>query len=170
MYRANIDSNDVRISRWVHLIPADRLSAKLDLSFPAGQAAQSCPMPPPPASTDGTTAPQDQPVDAAWHARLRITKGPGTGTSFPVTALVTTLGRHPGCDIMLDDPTVSRHHAAVHCHGDAFTLADAGSANGTSLNGRPVLLTDLTDGDEIEIGKFRLTFRLTHLSTREHQS
>jgi pSer/pThr/pTyr-binding forkhead associated (FHA) protein len=121
-------------------------------------------------SADDPDTPQDLPADTAWHARLRITHGAGTGTSFPLTAMVTTLGRHPGCDIVLDDKTVSRHHAAVHCHGDDFTLADAGSANGTYLNGQPVRLTDLVDGDEIEIGSFRLTFRKTHLSTREHQS
>lgn len=123
-------------------------------------------MSPPAASADNPVTPEDG--HAAWHARLRITRGTGTGTSFPITGMVTTLGRHTGCDIVLDDRTVSRHHAAVHCHGDHFTLADAGSANGTLLNGRPVLLTDLADGDEIEIGPFRLTFRKTRLSVREH--
>lgn len=127
-------------------------------------------MPSPSASTDGPDTPQDQTVDAAWRARLRITQGAGTGTSYPITTLVTTLGRHPGCDIVLDHPTVSRHHAAVHCAGDVCTLADAGSANGTALNGAQVQLADLADGDEIQIGTFRLTFHLTHLSSGEHQS
>lgn len=71
---------------------------------------------------------------------------------------------------MLDHPTVSRHHAAVHCDGEACTLVDAGSANGTDLNGTRVLVADLADGDEIQIGTFRLTFHFTRLSSREHQS
>jgi pSer/pThr/pTyr-binding forkhead associated (FHA) protein len=125
-------------------------------------------MPSPSASADDPVTSEDQPADA-WHARLRITQGAGAGTSFPITGMVT-LGRHRGCDIVLDDRTVSRHHAAVHCHDDEFTLADAGSANGTCLNGRPVRLADLADGDEIAIGPFRLTFLLTRLSSREHLS
>jgi len=73
-------------------------------------------------------------------------------------AATVTLGRDPKCDIFLDDVTVSRKHAEVTV-GDEVTLADLGSLNGTYVNRRRIDTAEaLLDGDEIQIGKFRLVF------------
>ena len=67
-------------------------------------------------------------------------------------------GRHPGSDIFLDDITVSRHHAEFRSENCRFRIVDAGSLNGTRVNGQPVESTVLANGDEIQIGNFRLVF------------
>ena len=70
----------------------------------------------------------------------------------------TTIGRSPDCDIFLDDVTVSRNHAVLHRDGDAFTIEDQGSLNGTFVNRHRVESAELEDGDELQIGKYRLIF------------
>ncbi len=70
----------------------------------------------------------------------------------------TTIGRSPDCDIFLDDVTVSRQHAVLNRAGDAFTIEDQGSLNGTFVNRRRIERSDLADGDEVQVGKYRLTF------------
>jgi hypothetical protein len=72
----------------------------------------------------------------------------------------TTIGRSPDCDIFLDDVTVSRHHAVLGRADDRFTIEDQGSLNGTFVNRRRIETADLADGDELQIGKYRLTFLL----------
>jgi FHA domain/zinc-ribbon domain len=72
----------------------------------------------------------------------------------------TTIGRSPDCDIFLDDVTVSRHHAILRRTDDRFTIEDEGSLNGTFVNRRRIETVDLADGDELQIGKYRLTFLL----------
>ena len=67
-------------------------------------------------------------------------------------------GRNPDSDIFLDDVTVSRHHAEFHRTGDSFTVTDSGSLNGTYVNREPVDSAVLANGDEVQIGKFRLVF------------
>jgi pSer/pThr/pTyr-binding forkhead associated (FHA) protein len=71
---------------------------------------------------------------------------------------VTTAGRHPGSDIFLDDVTVSRRHAEFRRDDGRFSIYDAGSLNGTYVNQRRVESTELANGDELQIGKFKLTF------------
>ena len=75
---------------------------------------------------------------------------PGEGT--------TLVGRSPECDIFLDDVTVSRRHAEIVREGDAFTIRDLGSLNGTYVNRKRIESTELDDDDEVQIGKYRLTF------------
>jgi FHA domain/zinc-ribbon domain len=70
----------------------------------------------------------------------------------------TTIGRSPDCDIFLDDVTVSRKHAVLLRQGRAFRIEDQGSLNGTFLNRRRIETAGLEDGDELQIGKYRLTF------------
>lgn len=70
----------------------------------------------------------------------------------------TTIGRHPDSDIFLDDVTVSRRHAEVVHAGGRFTVADAGSLNGTYLNRERIEKSEMHSGDELQIGKFRLVF------------
>jgi pSer/pThr/pTyr-binding forkhead associated (FHA) protein len=71
---------------------------------------------------------------------------------------VNLAGRHPNADIFLDDVTVSRRHVEILRTSAGFELRDLGSMNGTYLNGEVVEQAKLNDGDELRIGKFRLTF------------
>lgn len=92
-------------------------------------------------------------------AILVIKKGPNSGTRFILTKDMTTAGRHPESDIFLDDITVSRRHAEiVRGEGGSFKLADKGSLNGTYVNKVRVEEADLSNGDELQIGKFKLVF------------
>lgn len=70
----------------------------------------------------------------------------------------TTIGRSPDCGIFLDDVTVSRKHAVVSERDGAFVVEDQGSLNGTFVNRKRVESAQLEDGDELQIGKYRLTF------------
>ena len=70
----------------------------------------------------------------------------------------TTIGRSPDCDVFLDDVTVSRRHAVLIHDSPRFVLQDQGSLNGTFLNRRRIESAELADGDEVQIGKYRLTF------------
>ncbi len=70
----------------------------------------------------------------------------------------TLIGRSPECEIFLDDVTVSRRHAELERAGDSFTIRDLGSLNGTYVNRRRIESTVLADDDEVQIGKYRLTF------------
>jgi hypothetical protein len=70
----------------------------------------------------------------------------------------TLIGRSPECDIFLDDVTVSRRHAEIVRDGDDFTIRDLGSLNGTYVNRRRIESAALEDDDEVQIGKYRLTF------------
>jgi hypothetical protein len=90
---------------------------------------------------------------------LVIRSGGGrTGETYPLDRDQTTIGRSPDCDIFLDDVTVSRRHAIV-ARGDAgFTIEDLGSLNGTFLNRSRIERGALDNGDEVQIGKYRLTF------------
>jgi hypothetical protein len=80
------------------------------------------------------------------------------GSSFRIEAERTTAGRHPDSDIFLDDITVSRRHAVIERDADGFSVRDAGSLNGTYVNRERVDRTRLKTGDELQIGRFRLSF------------
>lgn len=70
----------------------------------------------------------------------------------------TTIGRSPDCGIFLDDVTVSRKHAVLVERNGGFFIEDQGSLNGTFVNRKRVETAQLDDGDELQIGKYRLTF------------
>lgn len=85
--------------------------------------------------------------------------GGRTGEFFPLTGRVTTIGRSPESAIFLDDITVSRDHAEVRDEVGGWVLVDKGSTNGTYVNRRLIDATEmLGDGDEVQVGKFRLVF------------
>jgi pSer/pThr/pTyr-binding forkhead associated (FHA) protein len=71
---------------------------------------------------------------------------------------IVTIGRHPKSDLFLDDVTVSRRHARILIAPDGYTIEDEGSLNGTYVNRRRIESHQLFDGDEVQIGKFRLAF------------
>nr|WP_246318477.1 FHA domain-containing protein [Leifsonia psychrotolerans] len=96
-------------------------------------------------------------------ALLVVRRGPNTGARFLLDSDVTSVGRHPEADIFLDDVTVSRRHAEFVRHGTAFEVNDLGSLNGTYFDGTRIERALLTDGAEVQIGKFRLTFYASRL-------
>jgi hypothetical protein len=91
-------------------------------------------------------------------ALLLVMRGPNAGSRFRLEGDLTTAGRHPDSDIFLDDVTVSRRHAEFYRYGTRFTVRDVGSLNGTYVNRERIEEAELTGGDEVQIGKFRLLF------------
>jgi pSer/pThr/pTyr-binding forkhead associated (FHA) protein len=92
-------------------------------------------------------------------AVLVIRAGGGrAGEAFPLAAERLSVGRRPDSDIFLDDITVSRDHAVVVKRGDHYYLDDCGSLNGTYVNRRRIDSQRLNDGDELQIGKYKLAF------------
>ena len=91
-------------------------------------------------------------------ALIVVKRGPNAGSRFLLDQPVTSAGRHPGSDIFLDDVTVSRRHAEFRWENDEFHVVDLGSLNSTYVNREPVDSAVLVNGDEVQIGKFRLTF------------
>jgi hypothetical protein len=89
---------------------------------------------------------------------LVVRTGPDTGSSFRLAQATTAIGRHPDSDIFLDDITVSRRHVTVEHDADGYVLRDAGSLNGTYVNKKRVDEARLQYGDELQIGRYRLTF------------
>ncbi|HVW88509.1 MAG TPA: FHA domain-containing protein [Gaiellaceae bacterium] len=84
--------------------------------------------------------------------------GGRAGESFRPAGARTRIGRSPDCDIFLDDVTVSRNHAVLVEEGGEFFVEDQGSLNGTFVNRRRIDRAPLHEGDELQVGKYRMTF------------
>lgn len=91
-------------------------------------------------------------------ALLVVKRGAADGSRFLLDTDLSKAGRHPNADIFLDDVTVSRKHAEFIRVGRNFEVLDQASLNGTYLNGVRIDSAPLTNGDEVQIGKFKLTF------------
>lgn len=92
-------------------------------------------------------------------ALLVVRRGPNSGSRFLLDGELTTAGRHPQSDIFLDDVTVSRRHVEFRRGTDgAFTVSDVGSLNGTYVNRERIDSVALANGDEVQIGKYRLVY------------
>ena len=92
-------------------------------------------------------------------AALVVRSGGGrVGESFPLDHERMSIGRRPDSEVFLDDVTVSRDHAILVRRGDDVFLDDLGSLNGTYVNRRRIDSQRLEDGDEVQIGKYKLTF------------
>ena len=89
---------------------------------------------------------------------LVVTRGPKAGSRYALDADVVTAGRHPRSDIFLDDVTVSRRHAELVRRDERFYVRDVGSLNGTYVNRHRIDECELEDGDELQIGMFKLVF------------
>ena len=98
--------------------------------------------------------------DAGIHGPALVVRSGGgrVGETFRPQGERTTIGRSPDCGIFLDDVTVSRRHAVLVNRDGTFFIEDQGSLNGTFLNRRRIESAQLADGDELQIGKYRLTF------------
>ncbi len=80
------------------------------------------------------------------------------GETFPLTGDRIEVGRAPTAGVFLDDVTVSRAHAVLVRDADGYSIEDSGSLNGTYVNRRRVERAKLEDGDEVQIGKYRLSY------------
>jgi FHA domain len=126
-----------------------------------------------------TEGPAGEPVTASWRideagelvpleldetsrqsgTALVIRVGGGRiGESFVVTGERMSIGRRPDSDVFLDDITVSRDHAVMVRRGDDWHLDDCGSLNGTYVNRTRIDSQKLKEGDEVQIGKYKLTY------------
>jgi pSer/pThr/pTyr-binding forkhead associated (FHA) protein len=91
-------------------------------------------------------------------AVLVVRSGPDAGMQVPLGRPVTRAGRHPASEVFLDDITVSRRHVEIERTPTGYVATDVGSLNGTYLNRERIDRAVLTNGDELQIGKFRLVF------------
>jgi pSer/pThr/pTyr-binding forkhead associated (FHA) protein len=93
------------------------------------------------------------------QALVLVKRGPNAGSTFLLAEETTTVGRSPDSGVFLDDVTVSRKHAVFERRsGSGWFVRDVGSLNGTYVNGEQVDETKLATGDEVQIGRFKLTF------------
>jgi hypothetical protein len=119
------------------------------------------------ASGETTQALSAEELGDLEHAEMGGIDGPAlvvragggrAGESFRPAGERTRIGRSPDCDIFLDDVTVSRNHAVLVEREGGYTVEDQGSLNGTFVNRRRIETALLENGDEVQIGKYRMTF------------
>ena len=106
-------------------------------------------------------ADEEGPLEIAAEGPALVVRSGGgrAGEHFIPQGDRTTIGRSPDNDIFLDDVTVSRKHAVVLQSGGELRIEDLGSLNGTFVNRRRIdAATRLESGDEVQIGKYRLSF------------
>lgn len=101
---------------------------------------------------------EDLPALAPGTGLFVIVRGPLAGARFVLDKEVTLIGRHPDADLLLDDVTVSRHHAEVRRSGGQLVLVDMGSLNGTYVGSHRIEEHHLDMGDHIQIGRFKLVY------------
>ncbi|MBA3263173.1 MAG: FHA domain-containing protein [Thermoleophilaceae bacterium] len=100
-------------------------------------------------------------LEAVTHegATLVIRSGGGrAGEAFNLATERMTIGRSPEAEIFLDDVTVSRNHALLVARRDGIYIDDLGSLNGTYVNRRRIESHRLQNGDELQVGKYKLTY------------
>ncbi len=109
---------------------------------------------------EGEDAPADALEDLGIDGPALVVRSGGgrAGETFHPEGDQTTIGRSPDCGIFLDDVTVSRKHAVLTERDGGFYIEDQGSLNGTFVNRKRVESALLENGDELQIGKYRLTF------------
>lgn len=89
---------------------------------------------------------------------LVVQRGPNAGSRFLLDSDLVSAGRHPDSDVFLDDVTVSRRHAEFRKSADGYVVRDVGSLNGTYVNRDRVDEVLLSNGDEVQVGKYRLVY------------
>jgi pSer/pThr/pTyr-binding forkhead associated (FHA) protein len=100
----------------------------------------------------------DEVVEEAGAALVIRSGGGRSGESFTVEGDRVGIGRSPDAEVFLDDVTVSRNHALIVRRKDGLYIDDLGSLNGTYVNRRRIESHKLEDGDEIQIGKYKLSY------------
>ena len=89
---------------------------------------------------------------------LEVLDGAREGLMFPITEKTVTIGREPGCDLVLQDPYVSRKHCQIVFRGDHFTVLDLGSLNKTKVKNNTYIQKNLKHDNILSLGKTRLRF------------
>jgi hypothetical protein len=108
-----------------------------------------------------TSERHSQPLEERARSRAETALLVLGGKRMVVGPAGATLGRSRKCDIVVDDPNVSREHAEIRPRGGSWVLRDLGSTNGSSINGRRTDGAEvLKPGDEIELGTSTMTFEL----------
>ncbi|MGO1581642.1 MAG: FHA domain-containing protein [Actinomycetaceae bacterium] len=102
-------------------------------------------------------------------ALMIVQHGPNSGARFLLDATSTSVGRHPRSDIFLDDVTVSRNHCEFIRRNGGFDVRDIGSLNGTYVNRTRIDSVRLRAGDEVQVGKYRLTYHPSQARGEEPQ-
>ena len=100
----------------------------------------------------------DEEVEQAGAALVIRSGGGRAGESFTIDEDRMSIGRTPDAAVFLDDVTVSRNHALLVRRQDGYYIDDLGSLNGTYVNRRRIESHKLTDGDEIQVGKYKLSY------------
>lgn len=90
---------------------------------------------------------------------LKVVKGPYNGQEFAMGEGRFTVGRDPSCDLFLSNMTVSRHHATIEVKGTSARVIDAGSTNGTWVDGKVVDEAPLYPGSKLQIGTFEMQWK-----------
>ena len=121
------------------------------LEADAGEPTEALP------AVEATLA-EDDPAEVDAGTLVIRVGGGRAGEQFAVRADVTTIGRAPQSDVFLDDITVSRSHARLERTPNGPHLTDLGSLNGTYVNRERIETVRLADGDELQVGKYRLTY------------
>ena len=107
----------------------------------------------------GELKPVDLEQVSGEGATLAIRSGGGrAGEVFAVSGEKMTIGRSPDAEVFLDDVTVSRNHALLVRRRDGLYVDDLGSLNGTYVNRRRIESHKLSNGDELQVGKYKLTY------------
>jgi hypothetical protein len=107
----------------------------------------------------GALKPVDLDRVTSQGATLVIRTGGGRGgETFPIDTDRMTIGRNPDAEVFLDDVTVSRNHAMLIRRPDGIYIDDLGSLNGTYVNRQRIESHRLVDGDELQVGKYKLTY------------
>jgi Protein of unknown function (DUF3662)/FHA domain len=123
-----------------------------DVPLPTGATMVYAPDPEP--ESEPEPVPEPEPARKPRERALLL----WDGHELILDQSVVVLGRSSGCDIVVDDPNVSRRHAEIRRLGEGYSLVDLGSTNGTEVNGQRVGETSLMNGDVIGVGTTRLTF------------
>jgi FHA domain len=92
------------------------------------------------------------------------------GRQIELASDYLTVGREPTCDVRLDDPHVSRTHAALERRGGAVYVQDLGSSGGTFVNGIPAMSAELRQGDVVEFATVRARFEAAPPASAETQA
>lgn len=110
------------------------------------------------APLDGTEPAPPAVETLGTTAQMVVTSGHRSGSRYQLVGDLVRAGRHPDSEIFLDDITVSRRHVEIRPVDGAHVVSDAGSLNGTYLNGQRIESASLSNGDELQVGKFKLLY------------
>jgi len=144
----------------MHRPAADLVDSTTTFALPAHHAEHATPVPD---EADGHETLDDD-ARAAVEAlpqgssMLVVQRGPNAGSRFLLDSDLVSAGRHPDSDVFLDDVTVSRRHAEFRKGADGYVVRDVGSLNGTYVNRDRVDEVVLSNGDEVQVGKYRLVY------------